>query len=632
MKRSTIILFLCIFLAPTADARAKDNWVSVRSRNFFLIGNASETEIRQVAGRLEQFREVFSRLFDGASLSSPVPTTVIVFKNDKSYAPFKTGANTAGYFQSGPDVNYITLTTEGRGEQDPFAVIFHEYTHLLISNTTKNAPTWFSEGLAEYYSTAAVSDDQKFVLGKPIGSHIYLLRQSRLLPLKTLFAVDRESPFYNEREKQSVFYAQSWALMHYLILGKGAQRVNQIGAFLDALTANAEVEVAFKQAFEVSFDQMERELYDYIRKDRYSIVSGHFTQKVDFDRDLVAAPITDAEAQAYLGDLLLHSNRADAEIYLKKALELNPNLAMARAALGMLRVREGRIAEARFNLEKAVEANSQNYLIHYYYAFALSRADSASQDFITGVSPEQAKRMRTHLNKAIELRPDFLDSYGLLAYVNLVSQSNLDESERILKRIVAASPARGDLAFMLAQVHIAKDDYTSARELLLKLSDNKRDVELRQKAQNLLVVVDKLSNGRALGQSSGDRSTLGNAEAHGNEAEFSMHFDPVSALRAALRKPSAGEAQVQGILTRVECDSQGIIFFVQLPERVYRLTTNSFKQVNLKSFSPDSGKEITCGSRKQENNVVVIYVPEETPARTNGVAKSIEFVPKDFKL
>lgn len=632
MRRSTIILLLCVFLAPAPDVWARDNWVSVRSSNFLLIGNASEKEIRQVAGRLEQFREVFSRLFARANLSSPVPTTVIVFKNDKSYTPFKIGANTAGYFQAGPDVNYITLTSEGRGEQDPFAVIFHEYTHLLISNTSKNAPTWFSEGLAEYYSTAAVSEDHKFVLGKPIASHVYLLRQSRLLPLKTLFAVDRESPYYNEREKQSVFYAQSWALMHYLLLGKGAQRVNQIGVFLDALTANVEVDVAFKQAFDVSFDQMERELYDYIRKDRYPVVSGHFTQKIDFDRELVAAPITEAEAQAYLGDLLLHSNRADAEVYLKKALELDPNLAMAHATLGMLRVREGRIAEARFNLEKAVEAHSQNYLIHYYYAFVLSRADATTQDFITGVSPEQANRMRMHLNKAIELRPDFLDSYGLLAYVNLVSQSNLDESERMLKRVLAASPDRGDLAFMLAQVHVAKDDYPSARELLQRLNENKRDAELRQKAQNLLVVVEKLSNGRALRQISGDQSTFGNAGAHGNEGEFSMHFDPVTALRAALRKPSAGEAQVQGILTRVECDSQGIIFFVQLQERVYRLTTNSFKQVNLKSFSPDSGREITCGLRKQENNVVVIYVPEETPSRTNGVAKSIEFVPKDFKL
>ena len=53
----------------------------------------------------------------------------------------------AGYFQSGSDVNYITLTTEVHGEQNPFDVIFHEYTHLFVNNNMGNPPTWFNEGL-----------------------------------------------------------------------------------------------------------------------------------------------------------------------------------------------------------------------------------------------------------------------------------------------------------------------------------------------------------------------------------------------------------------------------------------------------------------------------------------------------
>ncbi|HKO98973.1 MAG TPA: tetratricopeptide repeat protein [Pyrinomonadaceae bacterium] len=632
MRRSTNFLstILCLFLLAPAEVWARDNWVSVRSKNFFLVGNASEKEIRRVASQLEQFREVFSRSFDRANLSSPAPTTVVVFKDDKSYAPFKTGENTAGYFQAGPDVNYITMTTEGRGERDTFGVIFHEYTHQLISNTTRNAPTWFSEGLAEYYSTVTVSDNQKFVLGKPIDSYVYWLRQSRLLPLKTLFAVDHDSPYYNESDKQGVFYAQSWALMHYLMLGNGGKRANQIGKFLDAVTDNVETEIAFKQAFQVSFAQMESELYDYIRKGRYQMVSGHFAQKIDFDRELVTAPMTDAEAYAYRGDLLLHSNRPDAEVYLKKAIELDPNLAMAHAALGMFRVREGKIAEARASLERAVDANTQNYLIHYYYAFALSRADSSTRDFITGVSQEDANRMRVHLNKAIELRPDFLDSYGLLAYVNLVSRSNLDESERVLKRIIAASPTRGDMVFMLAQIHVAKDDYQTAGDLLQKLIKTNSDPEVKQRAQSLLEVAENLKSRRSLKE-----SFLSNAVdtgVDGGQDEVSMDVDPSSVLRAALRKPSAGEAQVQGILTRIDCDSKGIIFIVQLPEGMFRLTTNSFRQVYLRSFSSDSGREITCGARPQENNVVVIYVPGGPPSNTKGVAKSIEFVPKDFKL
>src|SRR5215210_4233887 len=112
MKRRILILpaIVCLLLtAFVAPASAKDTWTSVRSQNFFLIGNAGEKEIRQVATRLEQFRDVFTRLFSKVKFDSPVPTTVVVFKNDSSYRPFKIGY-AIGYFQSGADINYITLT------------------------------------------------------------------------------------------------------------------------------------------------------------------------------------------------------------------------------------------------------------------------------------------------------------------------------------------------------------------------------------------------------------------------------------------------------------------------------------------------------------------------------------------
>jgi len=186
---------LCLLLAVSQHTViAKDSWIGVRTKNFYLIGNAGEKDIRKVGLKLEQFREVFTRLFTNMRFNTPVPTTVVVFKSDDSYAPFKPNANTAGYFQAGQDVNYITLTTEVRGQQDPFSVIFHEYTHLLVENTFADVPLWFNEGLAEYYSTFTITDDQKVRLGTPIGSHVFLLRESTMLPLRTLFGVHHKSP------------------------------------------------------------------------------------------------------------------------------------------------------------------------------------------------------------------------------------------------------------------------------------------------------------------------------------------------------------------------------------------------------------------------------------------------------
>ncbi|HEX8723719.1 MAG TPA: DUF1570 domain-containing protein, partial [Pyrinomonadaceae bacterium] len=223
-RTRAVVAALGLLLAAQAAA-AKDTWTSVRSQNFFLVGNAPEKEIRQVATRLEQFREVFTRLFPGVTFNTPVPTTVVVFKSDSSYKPFKPVADgktvaVAGYFQPGEDVNYITLTTE-RGAESPFSTIYHEYVHLLVENSLGRGavPAWFNEGLAEYYSTFAVEDDRKVHLGLLIDHHIYRLREQKLMPLAQLFAVTQYSLDRNKHETRGLFYAEAWALMHYLILG-----------------------------------------------------------------------------------------------------------------------------------------------------------------------------------------------------------------------------------------------------------------------------------------------------------------------------------------------------------------------------------------------------------------------------
>lgn len=622
MKRTTlsftIILCLLTILPAPWHVSAKDKWVSVRSKNFLLVGNANEKEIKQVALRLEQFREAFSHLFKGVVFNTPVPTTVVVFKNDSSYRPFKPHANTVGYFQAGEDVNYITLTIELHGEQDPFAVIFHEYTHLLLNNTLRNPPTWFSEGLAQYYSTIRISDGQKFVLGSPIGSHVSLLRENRVLPLRTLFQVDEKSPYYNERDKLSIFYAQSWALVHYLILGNNGQRLDQMSRFIELVSTNVPMEDAFRLAFSVTFDKMESELREYIRRDRYPLISGKFEQKLRSETETQIALLAEAEAQAYLGDLLLHINHADAESYLQRALALDPDLAMAHAPLGMLRVREGKDAEARKSLERAVEASSQNYLIHYYYAYALSR--TGNTQIVTGFAPDMLAQIRVALKKSIELRPDYPESYSLLAFVNMMSGTNLDESIEMLQKALTTTPGRNDFVFMLAQLHMAKGEYKRARQLAEQVIGSNTQEKVREHALSLL---NKLTEVEQELQSINQNQATEDFES----------VDPSFALRDALRKPQPGESRVQATLMEVDCDAQGIRFLVRVSDRVLRVRTASFSEVRLRSFSSDAGRYVSCEPRDPPNNIVLVYVPSVDPrTKIDGVAKSIEFVPNDFKL
>lgn len=641
---------LLLVVSQPTTVFAKDNWVSVRTKNFFMIGNTGEKEIRQVGLKLEQFREVFTRLFPKMRFNSPVPTTVVVFKSHSSYNPFKPHANTAGYFQAGPDVNYITLTTELNGTQDPFNVIFHEYTHLLVNNTFENAPLWFNEGLAEYYSTFKITDDRKVGLGYPISNHVYLLRDNKMLPLRTLLEVDHKSPHYNESKKQGIFYAQSWALMHYLLIGK-AGKVEQLAKFLELQNANVPMDQAFQQAFEMPYEAMEKDLRNYIKQSRYNVINGHFENKLQLDTNTEATPLTEAEAQAYLGDLMLHSYRKDAYTYLQKALKLDPNLGMAHASLGMAYFREGKVDEARASLERAVSLNSQNYLTHYYYAYTLSRTTPDS-DEVSAYTPEVAKKIREHVQKAIALRPDYAESYNLLGFVSLVSGENMPEAIDSLKKALNESPGRHEFSFTLAQLYARTGDYKTARQMFEQLVKSNAEEYLRQNSEMLLgqirdiqerenTPIDQLkraSNGGPpalvnVGPESSANDSGGGSTTRPAQATPSAPTDPSSYLREVLRPPAAGETQLQGTLLRLECDAKGIVFVVQTDTGLLRFRTASFEDVEITTYDTNVKGEITCGERKPANQVVVVYAPNtDKRIKADGILKSIEFVPPEFKL
>lgn len=628
-----VSLCLLVVVSQHTTVAAKDTWVSVRTKNFLMLGNASEKDIRRVALKLEQFREAFTNLFPNIRFNTPVPTTVIVFKSDSSFAPFKPGPNVAGYFQSGQDVNYITLTTEVRGQQDPFSVIFHEYTHLLINNTFPRAPVWFNEGLAEYYSTFSITDDQKVVIGAPIVNHVWRLRESQMLPLKTLFEVDQSSPHYNERNKQTIFYAQSWVLMHYLLIGKKVGQVEQLGKFLMLMDAKTPMDQAFRQAFGAPFETMEKDLRNYVNGNKYYSLTGHFEKKLEIDTTAEAIPLTDAEVQAYLGDLLLHSHRADAYTYLENALKLDPNNAMAHTSLGMAYFHEGKVSEAHASLERAVAANSQNYLAHYYYAYILSRSGPGGGPAVAGYPADVAAKIREHLEKAIALRPDYPEPYSLLAFISLVTGKGVDESLVSLKKVSASLPGRHDLTLMLAQLYMEKGERKLAREMLQQVVKLSGDEQVRQDAAGLLSQLSDFE--KAKEEAAEDEKQSAHAAAGADQVitEKTAPVDPSSYLREALRQPRQGETQLQGTLVRIECDVKGMEFVVQAGATLLRLRARGFSDIELTTYDPSIKGDITCGERKPANAVVIAYLANaDTKLKIDGILKSIEFVPADFKL
>ncbi|HKX27138.1 MAG TPA: tetratricopeptide repeat protein [Blastocatellia bacterium] len=628
-----ILLLFCLSLASAGPgftvkllAAAKETCISIRSKNFLLVGNATEPEIRKVAAKLEQFRDVFSRLFPKANLNSPVPITVMVFKNRQSYLPFMPTYQgkineVSGYFQAGQDVSYITLAAE-LNQEDTFKTIFHEYVHALTNNTTASAPPWFSEGLAEFYSTFEVTDgDKKVFLGKPISDHVYLLRDNKFLPLPKLFAVEHSSPDYNERDKKGVFYAESWALVHYLILGNNGQRRPQFIKYVDMLLKDRPVDESFKEAFQTDYATMERELKNYIGRNTYPVQIFSYEQKLAYDDSMQNAPISEAQWNYYLGDLVLHLNRADSEEYLQKAVQLDPNLAVAHASLGMAHMKANRFAEAKESLQRALAIGPQNHLVHYYHAFVLSREGMDPNRMVRSYAPEVAQTMREHLKKAIGMAPEFAESYNLLAFVNMVMGEEPEESVDLLKSAIALSPGRQDFSLMLAQIYLRQQRYDDAERIAEQISRGTVEPHLRERAQLLLETIKSVT----------ERVEHLRAEERGADGAIAVPTDgKTSPLKKrtdlVLRRHFEGE-KVRGMLTEIRCSDRGLTLLIQDGDRFIKLHTTTPEQVPFISFTSDSPNQINCGKVDPSRLVIVTYRRSAAAnAAYDGEPVAVEFI------
>ena len=658
MKNPRIfILILILLFSFSLSVAAKDEWIQVRSKNFFLIGNASEKDIRKVGTRLEQFRETFRLLFSKMNLTSSTPTNVVVFKSAGYYKNFKPKRADgkidefiAGFFQPGEDVNYITLSTEGEDAQT-YSVIFHEYVHFIVNTNfgKSEVPAWFNEGLAEYYSTFEIEQDQKVKLGLPKSNHLDLLQQSKLMPLNTLFNISNSQLLQTGGHSRSIFYAQSWALIHYMMQnGKSAG----LGKFLTDLTRDVPPEKAFQDVFQTGYTQMEAELKKYVGQSRYQYHIYDFKNKMVFDTDMRMSPLTEAESNAYLGDLLYHNHRVDdAEPYLQTSLKLEPGSSMANTTLGMVKIRQRKFADAKIYLEKAIAGDAKNHAALYQYAFLLSREGSDEFGFVQKFDKATVAKMRDALRKAIAINPAYTESYELLAFVDLVNEEELDDAVAQLQNALKYQPGNQRYTLRIAEIYMRQNKFTEAASIFEKIARTTDDPEIRSRADTMMAQLDQRKTieernaaerkryeaALAAGVSGGPRLMrrveTGKEPTEAEKAKM-VEEARMRSINSGLRKTLAGETRINGRIQKIDCKKRPIAYTVKTATEIFTVTSVDFTTLDLNALDPDTQMaEVGCDADLSAFNALLTYKTAATPKGTaRGELVAVEFVPADFRL
>src|ERR1700746_3643480 len=512
-RRIAAIFWICatLWILPSAPMRAArhEAWVEVRSPNFFIVSNAGEKQARRTAVQFEQIHTLFR---EGLAVAQGHPSpiiTIFALKDEKSLGDLlpdywtRGHMHPSGVFAFRMYQYYAAVNLEAPGT-NPFATMYHEYYHSLTIPFFPALPVWLSEGLADFFGQSQVNGNVA-TMGMPDPDLIEELRHNKLIPLDVLFHVDTSSPYYNEENKVSVFYAESWALTHYLMLGDKQAHRQMLLDYASALASGSSPDQAAVKAFG-DLKKLQDDLSRYIGKFSFS----YFQMKAPAElapAELHIRELTDAEEEAYRGGFFAVRRRPEAKQILQNAVNLDPRLALAHQNLGIEEYLEGNRDSALTSISEAVKLDSKNGLARYLRAYLTF--------FGAGGFPQDSQ-IEEDLRQALASQPDFAPANALLGLYLSSRRQNGDEALLYAKKAVTLEPGNTEFIYDLAQVLAQMQRFDEAQYVAERARANSQSAEYRARIDQLIVylqnargIASRNANQNAAPETAGDSGSRG---------------------------------------------------------------------------------------------------------------------------
>lgn len=610
-----------LVLCPASRA-AEPPWLELHSVHYTVITDAGEKRGREVALRFEQMRAVFAILLGKDRLNEARPLTILAFKSDKTYyqlAPLRKGQpiQASGFFLPGEDQDFVALNLF---ETDSWRAVAHDFAIRLLNYNYPPAQGWFDEGLAEYFSSIQIDNKEVGIGGdaelqptvvedlvenqretQPPKSLTELLGAQVWLSLPDLFTVKHDPSTKNEGTHHTLYYAESWMVMHYLLHQK---KLPETGTYFGlVLNQHIPVEDAIKQAYGMSSAQLEQAVKDHFHaqtqlqiavdaarqtqvdpvhpNNNVSSETDHFPVPVALDDSTITAkPLPEDDARALyagmqvriperremglrtLNELATTKTEADKKFETRQQSkrvgedtdQLPSNAIGNQVAHRMLawdHVEHGEFQEAFSEMSDAASLNPQDMWVRYYLCIAKYRMAQALHAEIMGLA-----NMMLDLRAVLEWYPEMADAYDLLAVARNAGggPTAAMQSERAA---IGLSPRDERYQVHLAEIYITGKKWEAAGALLdrLKTSDNPQIVAL---ARDL---ASQVGNQRKYGLSAGPGAGT-QAKLEPQKSPFDV-LDEDAAKREAAEKTerpdSPADARttkfVKGRLVAVDCSN-----------------------------------------------------------------------------
>lgn len=445
MFRALIAAFIC-FVPVFAPS-----WSLARSQHFEVYTSGPPERAVEALAMFEDARSFFTSYLKLAETARP-PIRVILFSSPKEFEPFRTTESAAAFYQPGHDRDYIVFK---EFNADSFDTVAHEYAHAVLGQKGAELPPWLSEGLAEYFSSVALIGDKARLGGVPEGRLKYL-RPASLMPLGDLVGITRQSPEYNSRNHAGLFYAESWALTHMLLIDERYRdKMPRVLAAAQAGTGSAQ---SLTEIYGKPLADIQRDFNAYVARGQYLFLT------VDSPRTSTtraqAASLSSFDAGLVLADCLATEIGKDLEAraaFDALSKERPDDVALLEARAFFEQKTRGPDAADQY-FARAVERGSRNPMVLSEYALHLSDRDPGQASSLlaraVSMAPDDPE-VRVHAAAVLMKRQMPEESLAMVAPITFVPPSLHFEYYQIIANGRAAAGDFDDAAAAAARVTAA---------------------------------------------------------------------------------------------------------------------------------------------------------------------------------
>jgi tetratricopeptide (TPR) repeat protein len=526
----TVVLSLC--RAPLAPARSDEShWIRVNSGHFSVVTDADDVKGHAVAARFEQMRAVFGQLLARSRINMSEPVDIIALRNDDEYSkvvPNRQGQGiAAGFFIPGEDRNYFVLNLS---KEESWRAISRDFALVFLNCNYPPTQAWFDQGFAEYFSSLRFENKQAQIGGDP-DSFTELLNTTAWLAIPALFATSPVTPVGQESSNHTLFYAESWIVMHYLL---SQNKLPETGTYLDLVeNQHLSVEEAIQKAYGMSATQFADAVKDHF----HTLAQGGSAAAAPL---LGVAPsdqigssnqeLSFAEGQALVAEMTVrlpeHRDQAVRELELITGQPKTDNV-VARRALAWVDMQKKEFDGAIEDLDKGAELNPKDPWLHYYLALVRLRAAQSS-----GRPTEGLSNTMQDLHMVLDWDPEFVQARGMLAMAQLEG-GGVHAAMDSMRATIQLAPRNQTYLLDMAQIYMAGKSWDAATALLERLKTSS-DPEIAKSATEQLEGLPMLKKYGVLPQAQT------NPQAGGT---MSASASPPSSSSAASSTPSSSTAK-----------------------------------------------------------------------------------------